>query len=538
MKQVSVRGQTLCAPLLAMSGNIIDHAARMPTIPRSSPTLADVVTASAVLDGDEKRRQTTVAERDRRIGLALPPSDDRAQVVLGWLDAIRDEDAEVERLHGRVQQAVVWCGTLITLLGLVLGLGAALGVFFFDGSGRVNAVGVIAVLVLLPGLFLLLFIAAALPARFLAPLPGGRALTALARGLSPGRLGSVILRFFPSDFRQAWEGVTGQTIRRQTLYQGIQKWAILRWSQLLALGFQAAALAAAICLVLFTDLAFGWSTTLTSGNPIRDAETIHSLTSTMAAPWSWTLESAAPTLSLIEESRYFRAAEHSLTPEQAARLGAWWPFIILSLLVYGLLPRIITSAVAGTRLGHACRVTVRNLPGFPPVLRRLRQAHLQTTSDEPETGRTDPEQAKSTATLSIEPESIGLLINWSAVPMAEGDLKALFGNQTVHQAGGAASVAGDRSLVEEEAAKLPSGSGVVVVVKAWEPPLMELVDFLKLLRTSIPNESPIFIVPAGIDSATRIADGTPGQVEIWRRKIAGLGDPWLEVRRASEVDSP
>lgn len=515
-----------------------DHAARMPALPRSSPTLADVVTASAVLDGDEKLRSDTVISRDRRIGLALPQGDDRTQMLLGWLDAIRDEDAKVNRLHERVEQARAWCDSLIAILGLILGLGAALGVFFFDGSGRVNAIGVIAVLVLLPGLFLLLFVAAALPSRFLAPLPGGRALTALARGLSPGRLASVILRFFPADFRQAWEGVAGQAIRRQTLYQGIQKWAILRWSQLFALGFQAAALMAAVSLVLFTDLAFGWSTTLTSGDPIQDAETVHRLTSTLATPWAWALESAAPSTSLIEESRYFRAAEHSLTSDQAARLGAWWPFIILTLLVYGLLPRIISFAVANSRLGHACRVSARNLPGFALALRRLRQAHVQTTSDEPETGRPDPEQAKATATLSVEPGSIGLLINWSAVPMVDGDLSELFGRQTVHSAGGAASVEGDRSLVAEVAGKLPSGSGTIVVVKAWEPPLMELVDFLKLLRASVPNGTPIVIVPAGVDSEKQIADGTPEQIEIWRRKIASLGDPWLEVRRASEVISP
>lgn len=514
-----------------------DHSAHMPTPPRSNPTLADVVTASAVLDGDEKRRQDSVVARDRRIGLNLPREDDRTQTLLGWLDAVREEDSKVDRLHDRIEQAATWCGAIITILGLILGLGAALGVFFFDGSGRVNAIGVIAVLVLLPGLFLLLFIVAALPGRFLTTVPGGRALTALARGLSPGRLASIILRFFPADFRQAWEGVAGRTIRRQTLYQGIQKWAVLRWSQLFALGFQAAALAAAICLVLFTDLAFGWSTTLTSGDPIQDAETVHRLTSTLATPWARALEAADPSASLIEESRYFRAAEHSLTSDQAARLGAWWPFIILTLLVYGLLPRLITFALADLRLNHACRFTARALPGFAPVLRRLRQAHVQTTSDEPETGTADPERSAATASFSVDPGAIGFLINWSAVPIDDGKLSEHFGLQTIHSAGGSASVDGDRILVEEVAGKLPADSGIILVVKAWEPPLMELVDFLRSLRASLPNGSPIIIVPVGVDSGTQIGDGTREQVEIWRRKIAGLGDPWLEVRSVSEVVS-
>jgi len=510
----------------------------MPASPRSRPTLADVVTASAVLDGDEKRSQEEVVARDRRIGLTLPQSEDRQQMALDWLSAVRTEDRQVNRLHDRIDQASAWCGSIITVLGLILGASAAMGVFFFDGSGRVNAIGVIAVLVLLPGLFLILFVIAALPARLMTSLPGGRALTALAKGLSPGRLAAVILRFFPPELRQTWEGIAGRAARHQTLFQGIQKWAVLRWSQLFALGFQVAALGTAICLVIFTDLAFGWSTTLTSGNPIEDAAAIHKLTSTMAAPWSRVFPDAMPNIALIEESRYFRAAEHALTPEQAARLGAWWPFIILTLAVYGLLPRILTFWLAESRLNHACHVISHTLPGFSPVFRRLRQAHIQTTSDEPETGRPDPATIDDPALPTVEPDSIGFLINWSGVPVAENKLRALFSDLPVHTAGGASSVESDRHLAERVATGLPPGSGIVVVVKAWEPPLMELVDFLKQLRASATNATPIIIVPAGVGSEALIADGTPDQVEIWKRKIAGLGDPWLEVRPATGVVSP
>jgi hypothetical protein len=122
--------------------------------------------------------------------------------------------------------------------------------------------------------------------------------------------------------------------------------------------------------------------------------------------------------------------------------------------------------------------------------------------------------------------------------MTDHDLGTVFGHQEVRAAGGAAPVEDDRKLVDEAATKLRSGSGIVVVVKAWEPPLMELVDFLKQLRAAAPNRAPILIVPAGVDSGTRITDGTTEQVEIWRRKIAGLGDPWLQVRHASEAVSP
>ena len=116
--------------------------------------------------------------------------------------------------------------------------------------------------------------------------------------------------------------ISGRLSKHHRLYADLKKWAILRWSQLFAVSFQVTALLACLMLVVFTDLAFGWSTTLTTGDAMHDARRIHRITSIMAAPWSWALDDAQPSLALIEESRYFRAAAEPLSFAQAARLGA------------------------------------------------------------------------------------------------------------------------------------------------------------------------------------------------------------------------
>ncbi|MEZ5274842.1 MAG: DUF2868 domain-containing protein [Opitutaceae bacterium] len=501
----------------------------------SRPSLADVATASAILDRDEERPADEVAQRDRRIGLHMPLAASRLEATLGWVEAVCREDAALRRLHQQVDQGMAWCGTIITGLGLFLGWSAAFGVFFFDGSGRVNTIGILGVLVLLPALFLLPFLVAALPASVTTRIPGGAAAAALSRGLSPGRLAAGIVRFLPTGFRQTWEQVSGRAHRQQTLFSAIHKWTLLRWSQLFALGFQVAALSAALSLILFTDLAFGWSTTLTSGDPVADAATVHRLTSTLATPWAWAFESADPSIGLILDSRYFRAAEAVLNPEEAARLGAWWPFMVLTLLVYGLLPRVFTYTIARARLSTACRLTLTSLPGLSPVIHRMHQAHVQTTSDDPETGRSGLSSPAPTLSTANRPETFGALINWSAVPVDARMLERAFGPIAVHAAGGSSPTAQDRRLGAILADQLGHATGLGLLVKAWEPPLMEWVDFLKDLRAALPARTPIVVLPIGVDSETRLTGGTPEQLAIWMAKIRAVGDPWLSLGTVPEV---
>ena len=196
---------------------------------RSHPTIADVVTLSAVLDREEQQTREAVQVRDRLIGEDLPLSITRTETALRWLDSVCDEDARSQSIRHNAENATHSTGLIIAAIGLLFGWSAALGVFYFDGSGRVNAIGVLAIFVFLPGLLLLPFISVALPSRFLSWLPGANAAIALARGLSPGRLSTLIMRFFPVEVREAWRQLSGRVGAHRRLFLNLQKWALLRW---------------------------------------------------------------------------------------------------------------------------------------------------------------------------------------------------------------------------------------------------------------------------------------------------------------------
>lgn len=93
-----------------------------------------------------------------------------------------------------------------------------------------------------------------------------------------------------------------------------------------------------LALLLFTDLAFGWSSTL-----VNDAQQITAWSRVLATPWAWCWPAAVPSAELIEATRYTR-----INPQMAQVhwAGEWWQFLLASLLVYNVLPRLLLSALA------------------------------------------------------------------------------------------------------------------------------------------------------------------------------------------------
>jgi len=512
----------------------------MPTPERTQPDLADVVALARALERDEQRSSRELRDRETQLAPELPAAnEDRVSVALAWLGAIEQRDTAVRSVHHRAETAFRLTGLAIAFAALLVGWLATLAAFYFDGSGRVNAVAVLAVLVGVPGLLLLPFLLAALPLAITQKLPGASALAGLARGLSPGRFGAWLWRTIAREAGETVAFVADRAAAHQQLYSGVQKWALLRWSQWFALCFQLTVLAAALVLVVFTDLAFGWSTTLTTGDAALDAQRVHRVTSFLAIPWNWIAPDAQPSLALIEQSRYFRVASQPLSPSQAAQLGDWWPFIVLTIAVYGVLPRLLTLAIAQSRSQAAIRATLMTSPGFSAVMRRLHSARIQTVAVEPESA--DPEartRSPETPRAPVPPTTgnrVSAVINWSAVPIDEASVSAAFPEAQRLAAGGASSMEQDAALIRQlGSARNPASErgDVLILVKGWEPPLLEFIDFVKSLRGHLAGDrAEIVVLPVGLDSDSSVGlhAASPAQLKLWRDKLARLGDPSLRV---------
>ena len=87
---------------------------------------------------------------------------------------------------------------------------------------------------------------------------------------------------------------------------------------------------------------------------------------------------ASPDLALVEMSRYYRLEDQRAI--DVARLGAWWPFVLMCVLVWGLLPRLVFAGVAQWRQRAAERVFLREHPEVTALLHREMLANPALTS--------------------------------------------------------------------------------------------------------------------------------------------------------------
>ena len=100
-------------------------------------------------------------------------------------------------------------------------------------------------------------------------------------------------------------------------------------------------------------------------------------------------------------------------------------------------------------------------------------------------------------------------------------------------AGGVRNFAEDRSLV---ATLRERATGVAIFAKAWEPPLLNLGDFVTDLCDRVDAAQPVVVVPIGIesDSAAVVSEDA---FESWRRALARNAPARVAITRSRDASS-
>jgi hypothetical protein len=505
------------------------------------PGVTSIFDLTAQFDLDRQRPEAELRRRDREIGqkLAALRRSPRKQVI-DWLSHVSDQ--RNLKLGARLAKALRIGTFLLGIAGLIIGWLTATAVFYYDGSQPVNVINILAVFVGAQLVLILLLFFTFIPPSVLRWLPGARSAVETLELLSPGRLQRLASRFLPEEHKRRAENLLGTSRAHRVLFGRIERWLVTSSSQFFGVTFNIGALLSCLYLIFFSDLAFSWSTTLQV-----TAEDIHSLTRLLAAPWSRLVPDADPSLSLIEASRYYRLKEAlpfpgGETPTGPAILGGWWPFLVMCMLSYGLIPRLALRFFSGWRLRCAVNHTILHLPGVKDLLYRMNRELVETQSGELESVKEAPRaDAEAPSTGSLQ-GSFSALINWGEVPLSDDQLSRIASltcgcsSTAMFAAGGANSLAQDDEVIVKASNKSVDG-GIIVFVKAWEPPLKDLHDFLVALRNNLPETSPIVIIPLNIDQGAN--PGPPGQIQLetWRTSMQKLGDPWLSVKQPSEGSS-
>ncbi len=104
-------------------------------------------------------------------------------------------------------------------------------------------------------------------------------------------------------------------------------------------------------LLLFSDLAFGWSSTL-----VQDPALIAAVAEALALPWQAIWPAAVPAPDMVAATQFQRIAPAAAEPFLATQ---WWQFLMASLIFYNLLPRAVLALLFYVRWHRAEPVTLQ-----------------------------------------------------------------------------------------------------------------------------------------------------------------------------------
>ncbi|MGH8578764.1 MAG: DUF2868 domain-containing protein [Gammaproteobacteria bacterium] len=494
--------------------------------------LADLINLQQQLNGDSSLSESERHRRDREIAKRFPgKSRDFKGQLRHWLHSVCVDAAESKGHQAELARRLI--GLVLLVLGMLTGWGAAMALFDYDGTDPVNVVNILAIFVLGQMMLLLLFAFAILPGGLLRRVPGARTLQGVIGLFNPGHLQPLLARLLAQRYREALSSALGWGKAHHTLFGRVHKWMGLLWSQQFAVAFNLGALIGCVHLIIFSDLAFGWSTTLDV-----EGAFFHRVVSALALPWASWFPEAVPSKELVEASKYFRFKQgvgiH--TPEdlrmQAQFLGSWWSFLLACLFTYGLLPRLVTLALAWWRLRAAIDFALLHVPGAVQLLNRMNQAMVETQATEPEVRARQVHVPRP----RISPQGLvggpGYVVNWAGLAMQRDVIQDLLWQQfavemkALLNAGGGAALDEDQKTIAR-LSKTPNNQPIVLLVKSWEPPLLEFLDFVQDLRLAIGPRRILKVVPVGLADN---ASATPQDLDVWQNKLATLGDPWVEVQ--------
>ena len=495
--------------------------------PRTSlraPSIGDLIDLELVLEQDREQPLEMLLVRDARIAREIGAADrtDR-ELVLAWLDRVRASD-------GSTGRAVEGLLRLVSLLLVVTGLASGLmGVAGWLWTGRGAVVNVMQLWPALVGLQVVLALSwvgfRAVPRRLSASLHEG-----LSTWL-PAACGALASRLARPGLREAWHRF--QALDR--VYGGLRFWRLTKLTQSLAIAFNVGALAALLLIPIFDDPAFGWRSRL------LDADGVHTAVRWLAAPWAALWPDAAPTLAEIRatEASSLTPAVALAQPARAEVWAAWWPFLVASFLVYGLLPRLLLWGVGGWRVRGLLRAVAFDHEACVRLRERLRRPLVDGRTDDPDAAAGAGAHPPEVVGPMLELPARVRVVRWAGVPLEPDDCADRIASgygvmvESTQSAGGLELAADDRAL---EA--LRGAEGVFAIVEAWEAPGADYRDFLRALRSTIGERVPLWVLPCEVSVDGRPTAVEPRHLSLWRRQLGELADPWLRVEPFPEAGSP
>ena len=498
----------------------------------------------------KEQGEGVLRERDRTLYLdeikpdgSAGEAPEREWLIWRWLQVRRDREQQTQPetlLPGAVWDCLNRVGPLVVFLVMtILGAGSAYSALNYFGKEPVNV-----------SLFFLLFIAAQVVILFLVlffwVLRRFKGHDLRSASFLSWFNKKISLFFKPGNYdldnsrRQEFSAVLAMVQARGRGYGSLFFWFPFKLLQISGIAFNLGLLGALLLKVAFTDLAFGWQSTIQ-----LSAEFVSTFVQWVAWPWSWLLgASAYPDPAQIEGSRI--VLKEGMYHLANADLASWWPFLCLAIVCYCLLPRVFLL-LAGSFVSRRAltRVSFKRAD-YKQLLHRLLTPRLEVgvrkqNSDSIPSGRGFVPGDVGSG-LSAE-ELPGAPLHGTLMALVPDELYADCGQQKLdlfcrqafaYEVGELFQIDEDdidHSSIFARVKNFPDGfSALLVLQEAWQPPIQEMLLFLRELRKLCGAETHILIALVGKPEAETIFTKVcQTDLLVWQQKTAGLGDLCLQV---------
>ena len=252
--------------------------------------------------------------------------------------------------------------------------------------------------------------------------------------------------------------------------QSVIRLLALRYGQEMGAVFTIGAVIGFFVVLSTSGFGFVWGSTFSLSNSV-----VMGFTDTVSYPWASMVPSAMVSGEAIEISRHQQGVTRLGTAEiEITR--QWWPFLIMSMSVYALLPRVVLWGASKYYYRRTMRSSFVDYPGSERVLARMKSPIVTTQASTPDSN----EFSEVGEVGELGPEVV--LVDWSgALEASNGDqfieIKGVPIERTIEA--GLGSLSDDAAQGQRINGMKPRR--LVVVVKAWEPPMADLRDFIASL---------------------------------------------------------
>jgi Protein of unknown function (DUF2868) len=459
-------------------------------MPATTPDLADLYQLRAQFELDQDLPVQALRERDHAIGLEFDAAGinggDPARLLF-WLQQLCSGESGAP-VHPAPWLTETSASHVARIVACIFGFAGMTTFLLTSGRGLVNVFVFLLLFVMVQ--FALCLIAAAVMARTLA---GSQA---VMLPINPARF--IVSRLVPDQryLRETWSLV---------------RLLFLRYGQELGAIFTLGAIAAFFIVLGLSDFSFVWGSTFQLSDDL-----VLRLADVIALPWSALLPQVTVDAQVIADSR-FHPAITDLGMANMDSMRGWWPFLIMAMAVYGLLPRLLLWAASKYFYASRMRAALIALPGSALVLARMRSPLVKTQGE----ANGPPSLAPGKHQLMADPRL--LLLNWSnaLTPADGGQFEALYPVADTHIANvGLGSQAQELAGL---AGKLkPPVEQLYVAVKSWEPPMADLADFLSNLSEI--RQCTLYLVPLPGRAITE------ARADDWRRFARALDFERVDVQ--------